>query len=94
MRWFLVIAIVFLGGCSLTPEQKESIGAGVATGFGEAARAAGDALGAAETGGWAAGLTVLALGLARAGVSGWKKSREVLRTARIDEVKEGVKKAK
>ena len=92
MRIFIVIAVLALAGCAgmeTRDDDRRGAGAGAAAGLSSFTTSLGSAATAAETGGWAAGLLVLALGAFK----GIGKGLGVAREKRVDEVAEGVKKA-
>lgn len=78
-----------LVSCSMSPATRE----GLAAGGSAFADAAGQAVTAAETGGWAAGLTTLALGVIAAVGKGFQVASRTAREKRLTEVAEGVKRA-
>ncbi len=52
-----------------------------------------DGVSALESGGWTAAAVVTALGLAKAGLTGWRAARQARKARRLGEIAEGVKKA-
>ncbi len=68
-------------------------GAGVAAGVSEIPGAIVDGVSALESGGWTAALVVTALGLVKAGVTGWGVANKASKSRRLGEIAEGVKKA-
>ena len=92
MRILNALALPFLVGCTM-PEGVQDAGTGVAAGFAAVPDAIVQGASALETGGWAAAAVVTALGLVRAGVTGWTAANRASKARRMGEIAEGVKKA-
>ena len=76
----------FLGG-------SEDVGAGVAAGVSQIPAVIVEGVSALESGGWTAAVVVTALGLIKAGVTGWGVANRAGKRRRLGEIAEGVKKA-
>lgn len=89
LRSFSVVGLVSAASCA----GLSDTGAGVSAGVSEIPSVIVDGVSALETGGWAAAAVVTALGLVKAGMTGWRAADGARKARRLGEIAEGVKQA-